>query len=125
MRLWRADASAIASRSASHRRVLSSTAVNTNVTVPEGTPIRPLCTPIPPPPERRFSRAKGPALDAAFADQAEALAFRWCYRRRLLARYHAGEPLEGPVIGLGCQWRFGVRRRRSRRWLRSPVPEPG
>src|SRR5215472_10046983 len=34
----------MASRSASHRRMLPSTSVNSNVTVPEGNPIRPLCT---------------------------------------------------------------------------------
>src|SRR5215470_8795514 len=34
----------MASRSASHSPTLPSTSVNSNVTVPEGNPIRPLCT---------------------------------------------------------------------------------
>ena len=47
MRLWRADASAMASRPTSHSRTLPSMSVNTNVTMPEGSPIHPLCTPDP------------------------------------------------------------------------------
>src|SRR5487761_1084686 len=52
MRLWRADAAAMASRAASHNRMLPSMSVNSNVTVPEGPTIRSLCTPITPPPVR-------------------------------------------------------------------------
>ncbi len=47
--LWRADASAMASGSASHSRMLPSMSVNSNVTRLEGNPIRPLCTPDPGP----------------------------------------------------------------------------
>src|SRR5215469_13010388 len=47
----------MASLSASHSRMLPSTSVNSNVTIPEGSPIRPLCTPPGVDPRRQLQRA--------------------------------------------------------------------